>query len=140
VTGRLGRIRWPLVVAALAAIAVSALVVTRLSAGRAPDEEGYSLADASPEVASSYRFIADHREHAERIPCYCGCESLEHRHLLDCFVKPDGGWEAHATGCQVCRDEAADLQEMLAAGLDIEEIRVRIDEKYASLGKPTKTP
>lgn len=137
--GRLGAARWPLLGAAVAAVVVSALVVTRLSAGSEPEDPPYSLDDAPAHVVASYLFIDQHREHAERIPCYCGCESLEHRHLLDCFMKPDGGWEEHATACQVCQDEAVDLEEMLAAGISIEDIRARIDEKYGSLGRPTNT-
>lgn len=111
-----------------------------LGIGRQPQSTDYSLSGQAPEIVHAYEFTADHAEHAARIPCYCGCAELGHRHLLDCFVKPDGGWEPHATYCGVCRDEASDLEAMLAAGESIENIRVQIDQRYGRLGKPTDTP
>ncbi len=57
-------------------------------------------------------------------PCYCGCmDMLGHRHLLDCFQRPDGsGWEAHAVGCGVCLGEARQVIDLLAAGSEPDEV------------------
>jgi hypothetical protein len=57
-------------------------------------------------------------------PCFCGCmEMLDHRHLLDCFQRPDGsGWEAHALGCAVCLGEARQVLDLLSAGADPDEV------------------
>lgn len=67
-----------------------------------------------------------------RIRCFCGCaKGLEHRHLLDCFVRPDGsGWESHATGCAVCQGEARMALRMLEEGTSIDEVRRRIVEEF----------
>lgn len=70
-------------------------------------------------IAVHYRAAHAHAETFAAVPCYCGCaEMLDHRSLLDCFQRPDGeGWEAHALGCGVCIGEAAQVQELIAAGL-----------------------
>ena len=65
----------------------------------------------------------------EQIPCFCGCEEmLGHRHLGDCFVRADGaGLEAHALGCGVCLGEAAQVMELMSAGItDADQIRVAV--------------
>jgi hypothetical protein len=70
------------------------------------------------QVAVLYRAAHDHADVYAQIPCFCGCEAmLGHRHLLDCFARPDGGWEAHALGCGVCLGEARQVEELLAAGV-----------------------
>jgi hypothetical protein len=52
-----------------------------------------------------------------QIPCFCGCQQmLGHRNLEDCFVTPDGAWESHASGCQVCIDESRMVMRMMGRG------------------------
>jgi len=61
----------------------------------------YELARANPDVYA-------------QVPCFCGCqEMLAHRNLEDCFVTPDGGWESHASGCQICIQESQMLMRMM---------------------------
>lgn len=74
--------------------------------------------DLPDSLASLYRMAEDRPELFAGIPCFCGCDAmLDHRHLLDCFVRPDGsGWEAHAAGCGVCLGEAQQVADLLAAG------------------------
>ncbi len=68
------------------------------------------------------------------VRCYCGCESfLGHEDLLACFVRDDGTWEAHATGCAVCLGEAEEVVELREAGLPMEDIVDRIDERYGGI-------
>jgi hypothetical protein len=99
-----------------------------------------SLAGLSENVAAHYRFIKGHQEHAGRIPCYCGCGSLGHRDLKECFITANGGYERHGASCGVCQAEAQDLRDMLAQGMAIDEIRATIDANYSALGTPTDTP
>jgi hypothetical protein len=81
--------------------------------------------------------VAD-REAFTAVTCYCGCEAfLDHRHLLDCFERPDGGWERHATGCAVCLAEAEEVVEYRDDGLPLDEIVRRIDTKYGGITATT---
>lgn len=100
----------------------------------------WSLSSQSPDVIAAYLFVSDHRHEARQIPCYCGCAGLGHHSLADCFLKPAGGYEEHASGCQVCGNEANDLKRFLHQGQDIRAARSYIDTTYARLGKPTDTP
>lgn len=97
--------------------------------------------DGLPEATvHNYHFVESEPDFAARIPCYCGCYGLSHRNLLDCYIRPEGGYERHASGCGVCGWEADDIERMLAEGMDASDIRVAIDEEYGSYGKPTDTP
>lgn len=96
------------------------------------------LASLPAEHQTMYRAAADDPEAFEAVACYCGCEAfLEHRHLLDCFVRPDGGWERHATGCAVCLAEARDVVERRTDGTSIDEITRHIDDTYGAITAPT---
>jgi hypothetical protein len=53
-------------------------------------------------------------------PCYCGCDRIGHRSLLDCFRS------THATGCGICVKEAILANRMHDAGKTGEEIRTAI--------------
>lgn len=102
--------------------------------------EVWTLSDQPADVIAAYTFVAGHRQEAQQIPCYCGCVGLNHGSLGDCFLKREGSYEEHASGCGVCRDEAADLKRFLDGGQDARAARVYIDEQYGGLGKPTNTP
>lgn len=85
-----------------------------------------------------YLAAAADPEAFEAVTCYCGCEAfLDHRHLLDCFVRPDGGWERHATGCGVCLAEARDVIDLRADGTPTSEIARHIDDRYGAITTPT---
>jgi hypothetical protein len=69
------------------------------------------------DVAMHYEFADRHHELYRQVPCFCGCDAaLDHRHLLDCFVRPGGGWERHASGCIVCLEESEIIREMSTRG------------------------
>lgn len=96
------------------------------------------LASLPGEHQELYRAAAADPEGFGAVACYCGCEAfLDHRHLRDCFVRPDGGWERHATGCGVCLAEARDVVELRSTGTPIEDITRRIDERYGAITAPT---
>lgn len=95
------------------------------------------LATVSDPLAQHYRFAAAHPHEYAQVPCFCGCEAtLEHRSLLDCFVRPQGGWEAHAAGCAVCIQESAMLRSMLADGAAPAQIRAEIVARFTMDGGP----
>lgn len=140
---------WVLVVAIVAAGLATWLIVTEAStATSAAGHETPAMMQVAPggEVALAslpgahqvvYEAAAADEEAMTQVRCYCGCESfLDHRHLLDCFVRPDGGWERHATGCAVCIAEAEDVLEMRANGDDLDVIIERIDRRYGGITSP----
>ena len=77
-----------------------------------------------------------------QMPCYCGCADFAtpHRHLLDCFINPDGTYTDHASGCDLCGKILLDVAAQHGQGVSIQEIRANIDAKYTVYGKPTDTP
>ena len=80
--------------------------------GSAPT--AFSLDGLAEATVHNYHFIESEPDLASGIPCYCGCHSLSHRNLLDCYLRPEGA--------------------------DPSRIRAAIDEEYGSYGKPTDTP
>lgn len=100
----------------------------------------FALADVPPETAHAYQFAEVHPEEMRSVPCYCGCAGLGHQNLLDCFVRPTGGYEPHASGCAICTREATDVERMLGEGASVATIRATIDTDYAKYGHPTDTP
>ena len=64
-------------------------------------------------------------------PCYCYCQRIGHRSLLDCFAS------LHATTCTVCIKEARLAGQLHRQGKSAEEIRAAIIQKEgANLGSP----
>lgn len=89
------------------------------------------LSTVSEPLAQHYRFAAAHPHAYGQVPCFCGCEAtLDHRSLLDCFVRPQGGWEAHAAGCAVCVQESEMLRGMLADGATPAQVRAAVIERF----------
>lgn len=85
-----------------------------------------------------YRAAAADLDAFQAVACYCGCEAfLEHRHLLDCFARPSGGWERHATGCAICMAQARDVIDMREDGVPLDEIIRTIDGRYGGITKTT---
>jgi hypothetical protein len=81
--------------------------------------------------------VAD-RDAFTAVRCYCGCEAfLHHRHLLDCFERPEGGWERHATACAVCLAEAEEVVGFREDGVPLDEIVRRIDDRYGGITAST---
>ncbi len=100
-------------------------------APRAAATPTVDLADLPDATARIYSYAADHAGHFAEIPCYCGCEQgLGHRNLEDCFVNAAGDWDAHASGCAVCTDEAIAAQKQLDAGIAIGDVRQSIIDSF----------
>ena len=79
----------------------------------------------------------------EKVPCYCACKYLGHRHTRDCFWRDDGTFDRHGIACAPCIDIAEKTKQMHEQGKDICEIRKEIDLSYAAyahLGTDTPMP
>jgi hypothetical protein len=97
-----------------------------------------ALASLPAEHQVLYEAAVADRDAFTAVRCYCGCEAfLDHRHLLDCFERPEGGWERHATGCTVCLAEAEEVVRFREAGLALDEIVQRIDSRYGGITAST---
>lgn len=110
-----------------------------LLGGSAP-ASAFDLQGLPETTVHNYRFAEQHQEVLVRTPCYCGCQGLGHRNLFDCFVRPNGGYEVHASGCNICGREADEVERMLGEGAEMAAIRTAIDLAYGSYGRGTDTP
>src|SRR3990170_4566371 len=96
---------------------------------------GVQLTGLSAQTVAHYEFARANPEVYQQIPCFCGCqEMLGHRDLEQCFVTPDGAWESHASGCQVCIEESQMLMKMMGRGMEPDMMRDRI---VAEFGGPS---
>lgn len=87
-----------------------------------------------------YRIAVRHPDLLAVLPCYCGCVGMEHQNLKDCFIKPEGEFEQHASACYVCVQEALRAAQMRDRGSDFKAIRATIDAEFSKYGSPTETP
>ncbi len=144
--GSADRRPWWVLVVSIVAFAVAVwLVIGPLAQGEATGGDAPQMLQVAPggavDLASLpsehqvlYEAAAADPEVFTQVRCYCGCEDfLAHRHLLDCFERPEGGWERHATGCAVCLAEAEEVAEQRAAGIPLDEIVRRIDNRYGQI-------
>lgn len=132
--------RWWLPGVALVALLAVGLLVGVIFGRGGDTAEAFTLDGLQPAVVHNYEFAAAHHDQMVRVPCYCGCVALDHSNLFDCFLKPDGGWESHASGCAVCGDETTKVEAALARGEPIESARAAIDDEFGHFGRPTNTP
>ncbi len=99
-----------------------------------PAPSGFQLDGLPSMMVQHYGFARANADVYGQIPCFCGCQDmLGHRNLEDCFVTPDGAWESHASGCQVCIQESQMLMRMMGRGMDPGAMHDRI---VASFGGP----
>lgn len=126
--------------AILPATVIGGIAAAGIWFGGGSTPHAFALDGLSPDLQHNYHFAEQQPALMAGIPCYCGCHSLGHGNLLDCYIRPDGGYEQHAAGCGICGMEADDVEQMLTAGQSPEAIRTAIDAEYSSYGKPTNTP
>lgn len=140
---------WWVLGVALMALAVAAWLLATMPAAP-PDPAADSpmmqvapggevtLASLPADHQALYTAAHDDPAAFSEVACWCGCEAfLDHRHLLDCFVRPDGTWERHATGCAVCLAEARDVIELRDEDVPVAEIIRRIDRRYGGITDPS---
>jgi len=133
------RNRAPLLV--IIVLVVIAALLSACGSARTARQELPSFVYTSAASLEGYRVAVAMPELLEVLPCYCGCrEPAGHRSLKDCFLKPEGGFDEHASSCDLCVKEAIDAATWHKQGRSPREIRALIDEKYQEFGKPTDTP
>ena len=131
----------PVILAELAVVAlvfVGVAILIRGAGGAdpsdayaAPNPATVSLSELPSAMSDTYHYAAEHVAEFMAIPCFCGCEqSLGHRNLEDCFVTPDGDWDAHASGCGVCTAEAVAAKELLDTNTPIAVVRKAIVDRF----------
>lgn len=104
------------------------------------------LMEAAPAVQAEYHWAAAHHEELQHIPCYCGCDQIDHGSDADCFFQwqEDGtiaAYERHASGCGICVEISSRVRADLERGVPLRNIRAQIDETYGAKGLPaTETP
>jgi hypothetical protein len=88
--------------------------------------------DALPmDIQQHYAFAKANADTYTQVPCFCGCaDMLGHRNLEDCFVTPDGAWESHAAGCNVCIEESQMVTRMMGGGMAPSMMRDRIVGRF----------
>lgn len=98
-------------------------------------------------VEEAYTFALENQELIMYISCYCGCANMqhsdrliEHKSLKECYIKPNGSFEQHASDCKACNDITLEVKELISQGYSLKEVRNTIDEKYSGRGVGTNTP
>lgn len=92
------------------------------------------LDDLPATTQALYLAAHDDPEAFDAVACYCGCAAfLSHRHLRDCFVRPDGQFERHGSACGVCIAEAIDVSTMRADGVPLDDIVRHIDDRFSAI-------
>lgn len=86
-----------------------------------------------PSVESAYAVATEIPGVLAQQPCYCHCDRMGHRSLLDCYASQ------HAAGCGVCLMEALFARQMTDKGQDPTAIRqeiIRGDWRDVRLSEP----
>ena len=82
-------------------------------------------ANAATEAA--YQYAISHPQIVAWMPCYCGCEAMDHRSNLDCYFKHGSRataiFEEHASFCDICVEITLKAKELVAQGKSLHEIR-----------------
>lgn len=128
--------RLPWLIAAAAALALLALVVTsRARAGHPDPRPGITAEKVLPLAAlprtpgsvESYAAARAVPQVLDGLFCYCDCARHSgHRSLLTCFESEHGGY------CDICMGEAVLAQQMTVRGESLDAIRRAIDAQFGS--------
>ncbi len=119
-------------------VAVLAFFIFPFSTGQATGTKLPSYATYNSKIKEAYLFAAENPDGLDMVNCYCGCMLHAHdgrihkRGLLDCFMK-NGGFERHASECDMCINDALAVKKWIAEGKSKEEIQRMIDAKYAQI-------
>ena len=98
-----------------------------------------------PKIKEAYEFAKMNQDALNDLPCNCGCMTAEgaeahggkvhSRGLIDCFMQGDinngGKWESHASECGLCYEDALYAKELYSEGESKQEIKIKLEEKYA---------
>ncbi len=104
------------------------------------------FAEKTGRVAEAYIFAAQNQDKLMYLACYCGCADMQHsnnlishKSLKDCYIKPDGSYEPHASECKLCNDISLEARDMLMTGSSLKDVRMKIDNEYSGRGIGTNT-
>ncbi len=105
------------------------------------------FAQKTSRVAEAYIYAAQNQDKVMYLACYCGCAGMQHsdkllshKSLKDCYIKPDGSFEPHASECKLCNDITLEARDMLMTGSSLKDVRKTIDDEYSGRGVGTNTP
>ena len=102
----------------------------------------YVRANAATEEA--YAFAIQHPQIVGWMPCFCGCEAMDHGSNLDCYFKHGQPgdkpvFEEHASFCEICVDITLKTKQLDAEGKSLREIRQIIDQTFGGSAPGTRT-
>ena len=80
---------------------------------------------AVAKTRESYRVAGTIPEALMQLPCYCWCDRIDHKSLLDCFV------DEHAEYCGICQDSALWAEKRLKERASLATIRQEIVDHYS---------
>jgi hypothetical protein len=76
-------------------------------------------------TASAYKVAQENPELLDSMYCFCYCKkTIGHKSLLSCFT------DKHASKCTICQDQAFYAKIMQDKGLDIGQVRKKVDRKF----------
>ena len=117
-----------------------------LDADRPSKPELPDFALKTGRVMEAYIFAAQNPDKVMYLACYCGCAGMQHsdklirhRSLKDCYIKPDGSYEPHASECKLCNDITLEARDLLMTGYSLKDARKKIDNEYSGRGIGTNT-
>lgn len=96
-----------------------------------------------PSIKEAYAFAKESPSSLIDLPCNCGCGTdaknhggrLHSRGLIDCFMNGDvgagGSWDAHASECGLCYEDALYAKSLYVEGQTKDQIRETLKAKYA---------
>ncbi len=104
------------------------------------------FAQKTTRVAEAYIFAVQNQEKLKYLACYCGCAGMQHSDVLishkslkECYIKPNGEYEPHASECKLCNDITLEARDMLMKGYSLKDVRKTIDDEYSGRGVGTNT-
>jgi Protein of unknown function with PCYCGC motif len=97
-------------------------------------------AATTPISSAAYRVAVLQPDLLSSLPCFCGCVGYQppHRNLRDCFLRPEGGFEAHAAGCTTCQEEALMAERLARQGMPSGDIRDALVASFVDRGPSTE--
>lgn len=96
-----------------------------------------------PSIKEAYSFAKLNQNYLTDLPCNCGCSidaknhggRLHSRGLIDCFMNGDvnagGKWDAHASECGLCYEDALEAKKLYEEGKTKDEVKDALEAKYA---------
>ncbi len=104
------------------------------------------FAQKTGRVAEAYIYAVQNQDKLMYLACYCGCAGMQHsdkllshKSLKDCYIKPDGSYEPHASECKLCNDITLEARDLLMTGNSLKDVRKIIDDQYSGRGVGTNT-